>query len=137
RENALASEGLIGALERYVDLLDRHCDLRIVLRLQRGVRMPARYQEDLYRVAREGITNVIKHAQAGQAIIILTADDTGISLRGEEDGVGFREAEPECVSCGIRLVRERVHALGGILALGNRTQGGAFLDATLPLPEET
>lgn len=134
RENVLASDGLICALERYVELIHRHSDLRIGLQLQSDVRMPPHYQEGLYRMAREGITNVIKHAQAGQASIILTADEAAISMRVEDDGVGFREAEPECASCGLRLLRERVLALGGTLHMGNRAQGGAFLEVTLPLP---
>jgi signal transduction histidine kinase len=137
RDNVLASEGLACALERYVDRIDRQNDLRIGLQLQPGVRLPRSYQESLYRLAREGITNVIKHAQARHASVILTADDAGISLRVEDDGVGFRQAEPECASCGLRLLRERVRTLGGTLRLGNLAQGGAFLDVTLPLPEET
>ena len=135
RDNALGSEGLARALRRYVDLVEHHSDLRIALRLECDTSLPASYQDCLYRLAREGITNAVKHARARQAAVTLSADGPGIRLRVEDDGVGFVQAEPECASCGLRLLRERLHALGGTLLLGNRAEGGAYLEATLPLPE--
>jgi signal transduction histidine kinase len=135
RENALVSEGLTPALQHFVEMVGHHSDLQITLQLQDAARLPASYQEALYRLAREGITNVIKHGQARHASVILSADAAGIWLRIEDDGVGFAQAEPECESCGLRLLRERLQALGGTLRLGNRAEGGAYLAATIPLPE--
>jgi signal transduction histidine kinase len=135
RENALASEGLAPALQHFVEMVGHHSDLQITLQLQDAAFLPATYQEALYRLAREGITNVVKHAQAQHASVLLNADGAGIRLRVEDDGVGFAQAEPECASCGLRLLRERLCALGGTLRLGNRAAGGAYLEATIPLPE--
>jgi NarL family two-component system sensor histidine kinase LiaS len=136
RENALGSEGLAGALEKYVDLIRCHHDLRIQLQVACDVRLPAPYQEILYRLVQEGLMNVVKHAQARHASIILNADGAGISLRIEDDGIGFAQAEPECASCGLMTMRERVSKLGGTLRLGSRPQDGAYVYAALPMPEE-
>lgn len=135
-ENALGSDGLAGALERFVDLVRRHHDLRMQLQVACDVPLPAPYQEILYRLAQEGLTNVVKHAQARQASIILAADGAEISLHIEDDGIGFAQAEPECASCGLMTMRERVSKLGGTLRLGSSAQGGAYVHATLPMPEE-
>jgi signal transduction histidine kinase len=136
RENALASDGLAPALQHYADLVGHQSDLQVTLQLHLDRLPPLPYQELLYRLAREGLTNVIKHAQARHAWVILSRETTGIRLRVEDDGVGFAEAEPECASCGIRLLREKLHKRGGTLRLGNRAEGGAYLEITLPLPEE-
>jgi signal transduction histidine kinase len=135
-ENALASDGLAPALQHFADLVGHQSDLQITLQLQIDMILPPPYQELLYRLAREGLTNVIKHAQARHAWVILSKDTTGMRLRIEDDGVGFAQAEPECASCGLRLLREKLHKRGGTLLLGTRAEGGAYLDITLPLPEE-
>jgi signal transduction histidine kinase len=109
RENVLASDGLACALGHFVDLISRQSDLRIRLRLQGDVRLPTAYQESLYRLAREGIMNVVKHARARHASVVLTVDEAGVRLG--------------------------IDALGGTFRLGNSVQGGAFLDVTLPPPE--
>jgi signal transduction histidine kinase len=135
RENALVSEGLAPALQHFVEQVGHQSDLQITLQLQSEVSPPLPYQEALYRLAREGITNVIKHAQARHASVILSADAAGIRLRIEDDGAGFAQAKPESASCGLRLLRERLQALGGTLHLGNRAEGGAYLEMIMPLPE--
>ncbi len=136
RDSALASEGLAHALERYVDLVRRHSNLWIDLHVSYEVSLPARYEESIYRLVQEGLTNVVKHAHATRASIILTTDQAEIILRVEDDGTGFITTDPECESCGLRLMRERVSKLGGTFHLGNRREGGAYLRVALPVPEE-
>ena len=136
RENTLESDGLAGALEKFIDLVRRHHDLRLQLQAACDVPLPALYQETLYRLVQEGLTNVVKHARTSHASIILTADGAEISLRIEDDGIGFAQAEPECASCGLMTMRERVSTLGGTLRLGTNPRGGAYVHAALPMPEE-
>jgi signal transduction histidine kinase len=136
RDGALESEGLAHALEMYVDLVGRHSDLRIELRIACELDLPAPYRVNLYHLVQEGLMNVVKHARAHHASIILSADRGAIRLRLEDDGIGFASTDPAFESGGLLLLRERVSELGGTLRLGSRPQGGAYLDAALPLREE-
>lgn len=136
RENALESEGLARALERYVDMVRHRTALQVDLHVAWARRWPAPYEEALYRVAQEALTNVVKHARATQARITLSADAGGASLFVEDDGIGFATAEPEVDSYGLVVMRERVSGLAGTLRLGNRPRGGAYVHAELPLPKE-
>ena len=99
-------------------------------------RLPAPCEEVLYRVAQEALTNVVKHARATQARVVLAADATRASLYVEDNGIGFATAEPAFDSYGLVVMRERVSALGGTLRLGARSEGGAYVHVELPLPEE-
>jgi signal transduction histidine kinase len=136
RENALESEGLGRALERYVDLVRHRSGLAVDLQAAWLRRLPEPHEEALYRVAQEALTNVVKHARAAHASVTLAVDARTASLHIADDGMGFTTPAPAFDSYGLVVMRERVSSLGGTLRLGNRPEGGAFVHAELPLPEE-
>lgn len=83
----------------------------------------------LRRIAREATTNVVKHAGASKIRCTMTAQPQAWTLRIEDDGKGF----PPSVDGGhgLGIMRRRVERLGGTLARGNGTEGGAFVEATI------
>lgn len=89
--------------------------------------------EGVFAVAlREGVTNVIRHAQARTCQITLVDDGAFVLLAVADDGVGVR-SEPS--GTGLEAMRERVRALGGAVTL-TRGMGGADqgtrLEVTVP-----
>lgn len=76
---------------------------------------------------REGVTNVVRHAQARTCRIRLDGRPGEIALVVEDDGVGPRGPE----GSGLRGMRERVLAAGGTVEL--TTSGGTALRVTLPV----
>ena len=88
----------------------------------------------LYRVAQEGLTNVMRHAQAAQVRIALQRGAAGeLQLRVEDDGRGF---EPQQRSRGLGLLgaSERAAALGGSLQIDSAPGAGTRLRMSLPAP---
>ncbi len=67
-----------------------------------------------YRIIQEGLSNIIKHAEASEAHVLLqlNVQENRVHLQISDDGKGFSEDE---VTAGIGLVgmRERVFALEG------------------------
>jgi two-component system NarL family sensor kinase len=61
-------------------------------------RLPSQIEVTLYRIAQEGVTNVIRHAQPTQASVILLRQDHEVSLVVEDDGRGFDLASVEKAS---------------------------------------
>ena len=51
--------------------------------------LPARIEAGLYRVAQEALTNVVRHAQAGHALVQLVALPGKTKLIISDDGRGF------------------------------------------------
>jgi NarL family two-component system sensor histidine kinase LiaS len=133
RENALECDGLARALERYIDMLRHRTALQIDLYVTWNRDLPVAYEEALYRVAQEALTNVVKHARATQAMVTLAADATRVVLDIADDGIGFATDEPAFDSYGLVVMRERVSELGGTVRLGNRPEGGASVRVELPL----
>ncbi len=104
-----------------------------------------------YRVIQESLTNACKHSLGRRARLTLGYDrselrimveDLGTDHQGAGDrsagaaiggaGVGPRTAPLPAGGQGIRGMRERLLALGGLFAAGPRPGGGFRVDASLP-----
>jgi signal transduction histidine kinase len=89
----------------------------------------------LYRIAQEALTNVVKHAAARSARVVLSYGDDEIRLEIVDDGHGVPDSVPESQQhngYGIVGMVERAHALGGRLDVGNGPEGGFRVVATVP-----
>jgi two-component system sensor histidine kinase DesK len=75
-------------------------------------------------VVREGVTNVVRHAQATRCRIRLEPRRIAV----EDDGVGPVDAE---AGTGLAGLRERVDAAGGRVSVGRSDLGGFRLEVTL------
>ncbi len=88
----------------------------------------------LYRIVQEGLTNVVKHAQAACVRIALEGSVRGIVLTISDDGAGASQWD---ATAGFGLVgmRERVEALGGTLEIVSGAGQGFLITASLPIAE--
>lgn len=77
--------------------------------------IPVSVAVPIYRVAREALMNVRKHAQAGNVWVGLHEVDDGCLVSVRDDGVGYHPAEVEGRRghLGMMLLRERVQLAGG------------------------
>jgi signal transduction histidine kinase len=93
----------------------------------------------LYRVAREAVTNSLKHAGASAALEVrLRFTPQAVELEVADSGVGARAAARAGASApggGLGQVgmRERLAAVGGTLEAGPRSRGGYLVRASVPL----
>ncbi|MGD9047636.1 MAG: sensor histidine kinase, partial [Anaerolineae bacterium] len=105
-------------------------------------RLPAGAQENLFRIAQEALSNVARHARAGQVRLSLgLCDPDGpLVLEIQDDGQGF---EPEVAhggmgpheGMGLANIRQRVLALGGEVSIDSGPGKGTLVRASIPLHE--
>jgi signal transduction histidine kinase len=133
RDEALQHASLAGALEKHVAMLRHQSGLAVDLEMAPDLRLPPQHAEALYRIVQEALSNVVKHARARRAGIVVAPCEGGVGVRIEDDGVGLPAEGPAVDAFGLRGMRERVGALGGTVQVGNRSTGGAFVYADLPL----
>lgn len=82
--------------------------------------------EHVLGIVREGITNLRRHAQARTAAIEIRADATEVSIRIDDDGVGFSDdVTPWSIT-------SRVREIGGRIQITSPPPAGAHLLITLP-----
>jgi len=97
--------------------------------------LPAAVEVAAYRIALEALTNVIRHAKARNCAIQFLGNSQELRIEITDDGVGL---PPELrAGVGLRSMRERAEELGGTLKVHAGPQGGARVNACLPLSEST
>lgn len=88
----------------------------------------------LYRVTREAMTNVEKHARAGHVWVTLVGERAAVRLEIRDDGVGFDPAAAASRAgrdhYGLLGMRERVELAGGTWSLRSGPGRGATVRAT-------
>lgn len=132
--------GLVKAIQAYVDEYERVTGLTITLHTPSTMPpLPAAAEVAAYRIAQEGLANVIRHAQARHCIIGLMLEtaaagngDGRLRLTIQDDGVGL--SEHLTVGVGLHSMRERAEELGGTISVEPLETGGTLINALLPLP---
>jgi len=134
RPKALDDLGLVPALERLASGFADETGVAIRLEAQLTARLASEVETALYRIVQEGLTNVVKHANATNASVVLAAGDSRVLLVIEDDGAGFDLESGRKRGFGLEGMQERVQLLGGRLEIGSRRDGGTSLVVEVPLP---
>jgi two-component system sensor histidine kinase UhpB len=91
----------------------------------------------VFRIVQECLTNIVRHAQAKQAIISLeiarpATTGKALRLRVTDDGQGCATDEIK-TGFGLLGMRERINSLGGELTIQTQPQQGMSVIASIPL----
>ena len=124
RPAALTEAKLEDLLRQLVAALSGHKRLPVRLTLQGERALPPDVQIALYRVAQEGLNNVARHARATAVEVCLHAHARGVVLQITDNGRGFAVAGVGADHFGLRIMRERVVAIGATLTVRSRPGGG-------------
>ncbi len=89
----------------------------------------------LYRVAQEGLSNAVRHADATRVDITLRETKDRVSCSVRDNGVGLRPGPGKAKQkgLGLREIRERIGELGGVMCLSPRARRGTDLTVEIPL----
>ena len=133
RPTALDDLGLEATLTNYIESWSESTEIRVDFH-SRGMdcnRLPSSVEIALYRVAQEGLTNVLKHARASRVSVILECDDDLATLLIEDNGVGF---DTEAATSGMKKIgllgmQERLAAIQGEMQIESTVGKGTTIIA--------
>jgi signal transduction histidine kinase len=87
-----------------------------------------------YRVIREGLRNVVKHARATAAEVRMRVESGRLDVIVADDGEGVDpDTTAERGHLGLQLLRDTVSDLGGTLRLGANEPRGSVLNVSIPM----
>ena len=130
--------GLVAALQAHF-VSSVLGDLQVRLDADAYVAQPPEREEALYRIIRESVHNVVKHARATEAEVRLAATPDGVAVTVKDNGIGFAsDARTNSgrfrAAHGLGLVsmRERAAEQGGQLHIHSEPGRGTRVVVTLP-----
>jgi len=144
RPSVLDDFGLDSALSRHIREMSERSGLEIDYLYQSPPelaqqRLPTSLELVVYRLVQEALNNVVRHAGATSASVVLYRTSHQITLVIEDDGRGFNEllrGAPDALGgLGLIGMRERVALLGGDLVIESTPGSGTSIRARLPLAE--
>jgi signal transduction histidine kinase len=89
----------------------------------------------VFRIAQEALTNILKHAEAKSAELVIGIESDVFMLRVSDDGKGIPPNRLQTISShGLASMRHRINALGGTWDVKSPSSGGTVVTAQIPLP---
>ncbi len=129
-------DGFAAALQALADRATERYGIPVTFeaRASRSLPFDETAATHLYRIAQEALTNALRHSLATAVKIRLTVSAGDVQLQVTDNGCGFSSAALEkSDGLGLKIMRYRARTLGGNLAFGNGTAGGATVRCTCPL----
>jgi len=141
RPSVLDDLGLPEAIRRHIaDNRQRYpLDIDLAIIGLDDKRLPDEVETALYRIVQEGLTNIIRHAEADTVSILIEYRDDKVLVVVEDDGKGFDVMSTYHLDghLGLYGIRERAELLSGTVEIESEIGQGTSLFIEIPLPDET
>lgn len=138
RPTALDDLGLLRTVSNYLDEWSSRSGIEVDFHSS-GMRdrLPSPIETTIFRIVREALNNVLKHASAKHvSLIIERRSDHAVTII-EDDGVGFRVDPVKSAEGAARLgllgMRERAALVGGEVRIESGAKGGTTVFVRIPL----
>jgi PAS domain S-box-containing protein len=123
----LTEHGLRGALAFLEDRLPLPIEVTVP-----EARLSQHLEATAYFIVSEALTNVVKHAAASRATVVVAVDDGALRLEIADDGRGGADTTK---GTGLLGLRDRAESEGGTLVVVSPPGRGTVVTARLPLEE--
>ena len=97
--------------------------------------LPPAFERQIYLVSRELISNVERHAEAGEASLSLLVEDGELRLDVVDDGRGFDRGSVREDAVGLRSLEQRVDDVGGSALVESVPGRGTRVAVRAPVAE--
>jgi signal transduction histidine kinase len=129
--------GLVAALEFLIDVVSKRWGLTVSMQVSIDGALKPTLETSLYRITQEALNNIVRHAHATHATVIVEQSAHQIACSIRDDGIGpgaeILGGGKTAWGLGLREIQERVAALGGTLRIGANTPRGTTLTVEIPL----
>jgi signal transduction histidine kinase len=132
RPPLLQEHGLAAALQARLRAVETRAGLVTDFLSEGEERLSPDAEQELYRLAQEGLNNVLKHAHAQQVRVRLAIAVDRATLEVADDGVGFDPSLRGADGFGLPGMRERAERLGGTFQVQSSPGAGTRLRVEVP-----
>ena len=119
------------SIERLYRDVDQKSDMNVTFDIDSINSVDNVIQITVYRILREAVTNVYKHAKASRLYVTLHIQNKEIYLEIRDDGIGIQSDIKEN-HFGMQFMREKVKLLNGSMAVDTGNTGTTVI-VTIPI----
>jgi signal transduction histidine kinase len=136
--NDPVEKGLVAALAEHASLMERQDGLSIVVEgPPTPLTLPRRAEAQLFAIGREALANVVKHAGARTARLVVREPSPGVVLMEvSDDGSGFDSNGAFPGHFGLESMRGRAEDIGALLTIASRPGTGTVVSVEIKTPVE-
>jgi signal transduction histidine kinase len=133
RPPALEKEGLAVALQTRLQAVEGRTGIAIAFHTQGNDGLAPQVQTELYRIAQEALSNVVKHAHATHVEVNLDyeSDHMVLEIRDDGDGIELERAQQKD-TMGLRSIAERAQKINGVLTVEGKPGQGTVVRVEVP-----
>jgi PAS domain S-box-containing protein len=127
--------GILSGIEWLVDEFQKRTGIRCQVKVEAGdIELGEDRSIVLFRILQESLTNISRHAKAGNVEISLRRDATHVQLDVRDDGMGFDPAATgKKKTFGLLGIRERAIMLQGNLNITSAPGEGTRVSVSIPI----
>jgi signal transduction histidine kinase len=138
RPSQLDDLGLVAALRWHVEQLDQRSPTEFGFEIMGTPRrLTPEAETTLFRIAQEGLNNVVKHASAKSAVLQIEFTENTVELCLFDNGHGFdvkERLQPGAgLAWGLVGIQERATLAGGELTINSTPGKGTWLELHVPM----
>ena len=136
RPSLLEDVGLVGALQRRLELVEQRTGIQVHFTCEAGPDLPSEVEQALYYIAEETLNNALKHAATTEVTVEVNYPPGRVCLSVTDEGRGF-DMSAISPGLGLQSLCERAEALSGELTIVSAPGEGTRILVCLPLPLNT
>ena len=135
RPISLENKTLVQGIESLLKELTTKVQLSLYWELDE-VTLPSTFEDHLFRIVQELVSNTLRHAKAKQLEVFLKQMDDYIILKLVDDGIGFDTSVSKAGSYGLKNIEERVAGMGGQCKIISIANQGTIIEIKIPQKQE-
>lgn len=132
----LKGENLAEGLKKLISELIEKTPIEITPELDNLEGLTKGTEAHLFRIVQEGISNILRHAEATQIKIAAKRIDSTLTLYISDNGKGFSVNQQKMTSYGLQTMRERCEEIGGVFQIRSKENEGTYINIRIPLKEK-
>lgn len=124
--------GLAAALKEYAAKSEKAFGITCRLECDKSITIDDYYAAThLYHIVQESVDNAIRHGEASEVVIRLSADRQAIMLSIHDNGKGIPDNLEQSKGLGISIMEYRARKIGAVLDIHRNEKGGTVVRCTL------
>lgn len=123
---AINDFGLINSVKNYCSKLEQFHAMTINFQhFGNDIKLPKNIETVIYRIIQELVNNIIKHAEASEALVQINSHDDNLFITVEDNGKGF-DFSKQKTGIGLKNIASRIAFLNATLEEEHNPNGTTF-----------